>query len=112
LATVSFVASHLLGTASPADADGIDHRFDILALMALTSRDFNGEGHARAVSNQVELAAPPASAAAQCVIRRFFRVVFDSKAPAAERLARTFVPSMHHKAPSIPPSFATSTCTH
>ena len=73
LATVSFVSRQLLGTPPPSDADRVHHRLDILALMALASRRFNREGHARAVSNQVELAAPPASAAAQCVVRRLLQ---------------------------------------
>src|SRR6185503_6431121 len=108
-ATVSFVSGQFLGSSAPADANRIHHRLDVLALMALTSRDFSREGHARAVNNQVELASPPASAAAQRVIRRLLRV-FVSPAPAADLLARTFVPSMHHRSQSIRPSASSLIC--
>ena len=48
-----------------------------LALIALASRDFNREGNARAVNNQVEVAARPAAAAAKSVICLFFGVAFN-----------------------------------
>ena len=94
-----------LASAADQERDGLsDDRFGPCRFMDLPRSDFNGKRSARTVSDHVELRSKPAAAAAQCVVRWFFRGVFDSPAPAALRLARTFVPSMHHKSQSIRPS--------
>ena len=55
--------------------------------MRLARGDERGEGNSAAVSDQVELGSPPASAAAQRVVFGLFPGVFLG-APAAEREAR------------------------
>ena len=74
--------------------------------MNLTRRHIDFERRPVAVDEDVELAAESASRTAQRVVRGFIRVGFGAffDAPAAARLPRTEVPSMHHKSQSIFPS--------
>ena len=63
-----------------------------------------------AVSDQVELAPESAARATQRVVGGFVIAPFFP-APAAEREARTTVPSTHHKSQSMWPSASSRTCS-
>ena len=67
------------------------------------------EGKSVTVSDQVELAPESAARAAQCVVGGFVGAPFFP-APAAERDARTIVPSTHHRSQSMCPSASSRTC--
>ena len=100
------VALVACGLARPALAargpDLLHQALELRRLVRLPRGDAGGKGNSRAVRDQVQLRSPSAARAAQCVIFRLVRALFF-EAPAAERAARTLVPSMHHRSQSILP---------
>lgn len=88
---------------SSADVDRVQDRFDVEGFVALSRRYVDSERNGSAVTNQVDLGPEPASRATQRVIRGFVGIPFFA-APAAARVARMLVPSMHHRSQSIRPS--------
>ena len=108
---VALVPRQALGTlARSADRSGnrdaVHHCFDLRRFVPSAGRDFDRQGKASAVSNQVERAAPSALRAAQSVVLGLLRVLGETffEAPPAARAARTDEPSMHHRSQSIRPS--------
>jgi hypothetical protein len=71
--------------------------------VALPLREHEGERQAGAVGYQVDLGADAATREAKRVVLRLVRTPF-LLAPAAERLARTEVLSMHHRSKLMSPS--------
>ena len=105
---VSLVARQVLGFCSwPASrigqADSLQGLLEHRHLMPLPGRERKAERQAGAIAHQVDLAAEPASREAKRMVVRLLRILF-LRAPAAERLARTEVLSMHHRSRSISPS--------
>ena len=63
---VAFIPRQASGTLTgptdrPGDRDALHHRFDLRRFVPLAGRNFDRQGQASAVSNQVELAAPSAA---------------------------------------------------
>lgn len=117
VATVALVTGQQLRTLARTtqalrDGNLVHHRLDAHRIMHLTGSDFDSQGYASAVSNQVELAAESASRAAQSVIFRLVRVSAAAflEAPAAARVARTDEPSIHQRSQSISPSASSRMC--
>ena len=94
------------------NANRVHHRLEPFRFVALTGTDLDRERQSRTVSNQVELAPESAARAAQCMICGLFRVAVETflEAPAAARLARIELPSMHHKSQSMEPLASSRTC--
>lgn len=105
--------SHSRTTQGLGDGDLIHHRFDASGIVDLTRGHFDGDRKALAVSNHVEFAAESASRAAQSVVFRF--VAMDAEtffaAPAADREARTLLPSIQNRSQSIRPSRSSRICS-
>lgn len=107
---VALVAREGFGSGAPTNPHPIHDFFELRALVDLSRRDVDGEGKAVAVSDQVELAPESAARAAQRVVDGFVGAPFFP-APAAERDARTIVPSTHQRSQSIWPSASRRTCS-
>ena len=107
---VALVTRDCLGAGASTDSDAVHDFFELRALVDLTRRDVDREGKAVAVSDQVELAPESAARATQRVVEGFLGAPFFP-APAAEREARTIVPSTHQRSQSIAPSASSRTCS-
>ena len=83
--------------------------FELRRLVTLSRRHFDGKWQAVTVSDQVEFGPESAARAAQRVVFGLFRPPF-SPAPAADRLARTLLPSTHHMSQSMRPSASSRIC--
>jgi hypothetical protein len=92
----------------PWNADAVHQRGEDWHLMALPGAQQRGQGNAVAVGHQVDFGREAAAAQAERVIGRFKRAPL-LPAPAAERLARTWVLSTHHSSGSMRPSASNST---
>lgn len=96
--------------AAAAEADAIHQRLELRAFLPLPSGDDHRQRHPAAVADQVHLRAEATARAAQGVVGRLagYRLFFE--APAAERLARTLVPSTQKSSGSIRPSALSRAC--
>ena len=111
---VSLVPSHgsrsLAWTANGLrNAYSIHDEFELSRFVPLPGCHLSGEGQAVAVSDQVEFAAKSAARAAQTVVFWLLGAPFFP-APAAARLARTLLPSTHHRSQSMHPSESRRIC--
>jgi hypothetical protein len=72
----------------------------------LSRRHLRGDGKSLTVNNHVDFASESASRAPQCMVAGFFRSAAEAffDAPAADREARTLLPSMQNRSQSIFPS--------
>jgi len=92
------------------DAYGLHGLLEELGVVPLTRAQLNGEWEASAVANKVELAAQPATRPAEGMVLRFLGAP-PFPAPAAARVARTELPSRHHRSRSILPAASSSACS-
>src|SRR5882672_504599 len=83
-------------------------RLEARRFVHLAGVQFEGQRSSLAVSNQMELGSKPASAAAQSGVGRLIGVALETflSAPAAARVARTLLPSTHHRSQSIRPCWS------
>src|SRR5262249_27966092 len=107
---VALVPGHCLGpgphpAVASADADRLQHRLGVQALVPLASRKFGRQGQAVAVGHQMDFRAKAAPGAAQGVVGGLAGYFFF-EAPAAARLARMEEPSTHHRSKSIRPCWS------
>ena len=109
LEAVTLVAGERSRSGAATDADPTHDFLELCAFVDLPRRDMRREGKAVAVSDQVELAPESAARATQCVVDGLFSAPFFPP-PAAEREARTIVPSTHHKSQSIWPFASSRSC--
>ncbi len=108
LVAVGLVAGEMLGAgAGPPSGAGQAHSFqasfESCQFVPLSRGERQGERQARAIGHEVDLGAEAAPREAKGVMLRLLEIPF-LPAPAAERLARTKVLSMHHRFRSIRPS--------
>jgi hypothetical protein len=112
--SVAFIARKALRTPagwaySLRDANSIQDFLERRGFVLLSGRDVEGDGSASAVTYQVEFGAESAARAAQSVVcGLFWAPLFP--APAAARLARIELPSMHHRSQSSFPSSSKRIC--
>lgn len=78
------------------DVDTIDDRLELGRLVGLARQQRSGERQATPIGQEVQLGAKAAFGAAQGMVRRLGRGPPFFRAPAAARLARIEVLSIHH----------------
>ena len=92
------------------NVDTVDDGFELGRLMRLSREQRNAERQSAAITQEVQLRAKSAFGTTKRVIGRFGRRPPFFRAPAADRLARIEVLSIHHCSQSICPLSSSGTC--